>query len=205
MNQMEHQPYVHPPHKKATFMAFVDAVIPPPWGGVAIQLDDYLIWILDHHISVQENLSVKTVLLSAPTALMLDAAATQLMALKGMKRSPDLLTFPQKGAFAALVPNDRFEAIRLLETLQIDLEALPSPYRNNANLVKNIVTFLHQMTMFGYYSEWVTYGSTRLAYPEDRELEGRSFTWDLAGYPGVSCGYRALRGFPVVEFADKEI
>ncbi|QKY70654.1 hypothetical protein [Lentibacillus sp. CBA3610] len=205
MNQMEHKPYAQLPHKKATFMAFVDAVIPPPLGGVSIQLDDYLVWILDHHISMQEKLSVKTVLLSTPAAAMLDASATQLMALKGMKTSADLPTYPQEGAFAALWPSDRFEAIRLLETLQIDLEALPSPYRNNADLVKNIVTFLHQMAMFGYYSEWFAYGSTRLAYPEDRVLEGRSFTWDLVDYPGVSYGYRALRGFPVVEFTEKEI
>jgi hypothetical protein len=193
----------HPPCTKSTFMALVDAIIPPTWGTLDLRLDDYLICILDYYVSIPGEWGVKRVPLSTPTAGILDVAATQLMALNHMKSFRHFSTYPE-GAFAALLPNDRLVAISLLENLHIDLASLPSPYRHNAGLVQHIVTFLHRTIMFAFYSEWLAYGSTRLNSPEDRVLERRPFIWDLVGYPGVSLGYRALRGFLIDKFNEKE-
>jgi hypothetical protein len=98
----------HPPHTKSTFMALVDAIIPPTWGALDLRLDDYLICILDHYVSIPipGEWGVKRVPLSTPTAGILDVAATQLMALNHMKSFPHFSTYPE-GAFAALLPNDR--------------------------------------------------------------------------------------------------
>jgi hypothetical protein len=42
-----------------------------------------------------------------------------------MKTPPNLSTSPDGGPFAALSPEDRFEAIHLLENLQVDLQISP--------------------------------------------------------------------------------
>ncbi|UQD52406.1 hypothetical protein C0971_10590 [Bacillus methanolicus] len=190
------------PHTKATFMAFADAMIPSTLGALDLRLDDYIVWTLDHYVSIQGDLSTKTVLLSAQTAKIFDIAAFQLIISGYVKVPPDFSTYPDGGPFAALSHDDRFEAISLLENLQVDLEILPSPFRNNAGLIKNVVTSLHQMVMFGYYSEWFSFGSTRLAYPEDHRLERQHFIWERLNYPGPSFGYRAVRGFLVDKFSE---
>jgi hypothetical protein len=190
------------PNTRATFMAFADAIIPSTFGALDLRLDDYIIWTLDHFVSIQGEWSVKNVPLSSQTARLLDIAAFQLIASGNIKVYPDFSTYPDGGPFAALSPDDRFEAIRLLEILQVDLEVLPSPFRNNVGLVKNVITALHQMVMFGYYSEWFSLGSTRLAYPEDHRIERQPFLWDSLNYPGPSFGYRAVRGFLVDKFLE---
>lgn len=188
------------PQKKATFIALVDVIIPSTWGAlgaVELQMDEYLMMILDHQISFQENFNAETVHLSTPTAVMLDIAATQLMLMKGTPT-------PSKGrGFANLSHNERTEAVLLLENLQIDLGILPPPFENNAELVKYVITYVFQMVKFGFYSEWHAYGSTKFAAPEERVLERFPYTWELVGYPGVSLGYRAFRGFLVEEFTEE--
>jgi hypothetical protein len=190
------------PHTRATFMAFVDAVIPSTLGALDLRLDDYLIWGLDHYISIQGEWGLKNIQLSSATAGLLDAAAMQLILSSNVKKTPNYSTYPEGGPFAALSFDDRFEAIHLLENSQVDIESLPSPYRNNIGLVKNILTNLHQMVMFGYYSEWFAYGATRLAPPENRCIERPFLTWNFVNYPGPSLGYRGLRGFLVKKFTD---
>jgi hypothetical protein len=187
---------------RATFMAFADAVIPSTLGALDLQLDNYIIWTLDHFVAIEGDWGVKTVPLSSPTARILNIAALQLIISGNTKDSPNFFTYPDGGPFAALSPSDRFEAIRLLENLQVDLEVLPSPYRNNIGLINNIVTSLHQMVMFGYYSEWFSLGSTRLAYPENHRIERDRFVWEKVDYPGPSYGYRAVRGFLVEKFSE---
>ncbi|MCL6573420.1 MAG: hypothetical protein K6T88_17330 [Bacillus sp. (in: Bacteria)] len=189
-------------HTRATFMAFVDAVIPSTLGALDLRVDDYLIWGLDHYSSIQGEWGMKTIELSSATAGIFDAAAMQLILSDNVKNPPDYSTFPEGGPFAALSFEDRFEAIHLLETSQVDMESLPSPYRNNIGFVKNILTNLHQMVMFGYYSEWFAYGATRLAPPENRRIERPYITWNFVNYPGPSLGYRDLRGFLVKKFTD---
>lgn len=189
-------------HTKATFMAFVDAVIPFTLGALDLRIDDYIKWTLDRYVSIQGEWEMKTLSLSVQTARMLDIAATQLVTIGTVKAPFDFSTYPDGGVFASLSHDDRFEAIRLLENLQVDLESLPPPYRNNAGLVQNVVTSLHQMVMFGYYSEWFSLGPTRLAYPEDHRFERQRFIWDRLNYPGPSFGYRAIRGFLVDKFLE---
>lgn len=190
------------PNTRTTLMAFVDAVIPSTLGALDLRLDDYLMWSLDHLISIQGEWGVKTIPLSAPTAEILDAAAIKLLHSGDIKRSPNSSTFSDGGPFAALSQKDRFEAIHMLENLQVDLQILPPPYRNNIGLVKFIISNLHQMVMMGYYSEWFSFGSTRLAPPEDRFPRNQNITWHLVDYPGPSVGYRAHRGFLIDRFYD---
>ncbi len=193
------------PHTKATFMALVDALIPSTLGALDLQLDEHLLWTLNHYISFHYGGVTKRMPLSTPTAVMLDIAANHLI-LKGRVEDPlDYSVYPDGGAFAALAPKDRFRAISMLENLEVDLFQLPEPYQNNAGLIQNIVAALNQLVMFGYYSEWFSYGTTRLAAPEDRKLERHHFIWDLLKYPGPSHGYRDLRGFPIQKFNKEEV
>jgi hypothetical protein len=187
---------------KAAFMALADAIIPSTFGALDLRIDEYIIWTLDHFVSIQGEMNRKNIPMASPTARILDIAAIQLIDSGKVTASPNFFTYPDGGPFAALSPADRFEAIRLLENLQVDLEVLPSPYQNNAGLVKNIVTSLHQTVMFGYYSEWFSLGSTRLAYPEDHRFERQPFLWESMDYPGPSYGYRAVRGFLIDQFSE---
>jgi hypothetical protein len=61
-------------------------------------------------------------------------------------------------------------------------------------LIVFIIDYLNRGTMFGFYSEWPAYGTTRLATPTLRRLEYFPIGWRQTGYPGVSLGYRAFRG-----------
>ncbi|MFA9556796.1 hypothetical protein ACERII_05810 [Evansella sp. AB-rgal1] len=187
---------------RATFMAFVDVMIPSTFGALDLRLDDYVIWTLDHYISVQGNFGMDSIQLSSATAGMLDAAAKQLIFSGKVKKELNYSIYPEGGSFASLSFEDRLEAIHLLENAQVDMDSLPLPYRNNIGYVKNIVSNLHQMVMIGYYSEWFSLGATRLAPPENRVVERPFMTWNLVNYPSPSMGYRELRGFLVKEFKD---
>lgn len=129
------------PHTVATFQAFVDAVIPrtpklaktlgPEFvsGALDLQVDQYLIWELDHSVTIQGYFIPKRIVLSEPTAYLLDAAATHLIATGRAKYPHHELKFPGGGTFAALARSDRFRAITLLESLDIDLGCLPQPFQ----------------------------------------------------------------------------
>ncbi|MFS0637699.1 hypothetical protein AB1K84_17495 [Mesobacillus foraminis] len=189
-------------HIQATLMALADAIIPSTLGALDLRIDDYVKWTLDRFLSLQGEWGTKIIPISAQTAIMLDVAAAQYISSGKAAVSPDFSTYPEGGPFAALSYEDRFQALRLLENLQVDLESLPIPFRNNAGLVQNVVTSLHQLVMFGYYSEWFSFGPTRLAYPENQRHERQRFIWDRLDYPGISFGYRAHRGFLVEKFSE---
>lgn len=189
-------------HTRATFMAFVDAVIPSTFGALDLRLDDYLIWGLDHYISIQGEWGRNNIQLSSATAGVLDAGAKQLVLSGKAQETPNHSIFPEGGPFAALSINDRFEAIHLLENGQVDMESLPSPFHENLGLVENILGNLHQMILLGYYSEWFSLGTTRLSPPENRRIERPFMTWDFVNYPGPAFGYRALRGFLAKKFSE---
>ncbi|MDT8861965.1 hypothetical protein N0O92_17285 [Alkalihalobacillus sp. MEB130] len=189
-------------HTRATFMAFADAVIPSTNGALDLRLDDYLIWGLDHYISIQGQWGMNHIQLSAVTAEVLDAGATQLSLSQKVKEMPNPSIFPEGGPFSSLSVNDRFEAIYLLEQGEVDMESLPPPFQGNLGLVENILGNLHQMILLGYYSEWFSLGTTRLSPPENRRIERPFVTWDLVHYPGPAYGYRDLRGFLVKNFSE---
>ena len=155
---------------------------------------EYVIYSLDHYISIQQQLHQCVVPLAYPTALMLDIAATQLMNTHHVQTFQESL-FPGGGMFSHLSRKGRVRTLSALESLDIDLYVLPSPFQNNAGMVKYVTDALNRLSMFGYYSEWPAYGSTRLFPPDDRNLEFFPPVWQQVGYPGVSLGYRDFRGF----------
>lgn len=192
-------------HTAATFRALVEAIIPrtpslavygaeQTAGAAELNIHEYLIWEMDHTLSLLFGLSLTVIPLASSTAKMLDAAALQFVAAGGAE-----LAYPYSAdggtPFAALSHIDRIRVLSVLERLELDLGALPEPYRNNGGYVKFTIDFLNRSTMFGYYSEWSGYGSTRLAPPDWRRLEHFPLSWVQVGYPGVSRGYRDLRGF----------
>ncbi len=183
-----------------TFRALVDAIVPytpepavygtaPMIGGVQLAIHEYMIWEMDHSLTLDLGRYPEIMPLAAPTAGLLNSGAIQLVA-SGQAN----YAVPGSVPFSSLSPENRIRALALLENFQVDLGTLPPPYRNDGGLVKFVVDFLNRQTMFGNYSEWSAYGTTRLATPTERKLEYFPIGWSQAGYPGVSKGYRAFRG-----------
>ncbi|WP_017186466.1 hypothetical protein [Alkalibacillus haloalkaliphilus] len=192
--QLLQQPVSHE-HKQATFMALVDAIVPSDLGALDSRIDDYLIWSIDHYAAFQDHWNLTNSSLSTQTASLLDIAAFQYATSENSISSPNFANNPNGGFFAALSAVDRFESIRSLENQQVDFELLPPPFRNNSGLVENMVTVIHQIVIFSYYSGWFSFGSTRLANPESRFVERKEGIWEKVGYPGPAYGYRALKTF----------
>jgi hypothetical protein len=192
------------PHTCTTFRALVDAIIPDSAGSAAhgdvqtagavnLCVHEYMIWELDHSLSLIEGLYLTTVPLSSPTAGLLNCGAVQFVASGQMQNRIDYSVWT-RSPFAALHPADRIRVLAMLEQVQLDLGALPPPFRNDGGLIRYFVDFLNRQTMFGNYSEWPAYGKTRLKVPTERRLQGFPVGWIQAEYPGVVPGYRALLG-----------
>jgi hypothetical protein len=200
-------------HTLATFQALVDSIIPHTpnpsatfgdvqvLGALNLSVYEYIIWDLDYSLPIpieqQMNLINKT--LSKSTAQLLDAAATQLIKTGKAKCPLNVWAFPGGGPFAALSRNDRLRAITLLEQLEMDLSSLDVPYQNNPGLIRNLIDAIHQLTLFGFYSEWPAYGTTKLFLPDYRQIEYFPIGWFQSNYPGPAFGYRDFRGFLVTE------
>ncbi|MBY0011830.1 hypothetical protein [Paenibacillus typhae] len=193
------------PHTYVTFRALVEAIIPytadcsahgavQSAGAVQLCVHEYLIWELDHNLSLWLGYYLTPVPLAAPTAELLNCGAVQFTA-SGQHQvvpgRPGHTEYP----FAALHPSDRIRVLAMLEQCDhLDYAAFPPPYRNDRGLVRYIIDFLNRQTMFGNYSEWPAYGSTRLRTPTERRLEGFPPGWSQVCYPGVVPGYRAIMG-----------
>ncbi|NRD79720.1 hypothetical protein HPT25_20380 [Bacillus sp. BRMEA1] len=193
------------PDTVATFLALVEAIVPntpelsifgveQTVGAVELCLHEYLIWEMDHFIAISFGISPTVFPLAAPTAKMLNAGAAQFIS-SGWERNFPYYPISQGCPFAALSAVDRLQVMANLEQLQADLGALPPPYQYNGGFVKFIVDYLNRATMFGFYSEWSAYGTTRLLPPDQRVLNYFPISWEQVGYPGVSLGYRDFRGF----------
>jgi hypothetical protein len=196
-------------HTSSTFQALVHSIIPhtpnPPatLGDVQVlealnlNIYKYIIWELDYSLTIPLKLQLNLIntSLSKSTAQLLDAAATQLIQTGKAKCTLNVWAFPGGGPFAALFRSDRLRAITLLEQLEIDLSSLPAPYQNNPGLIRNMMDALNQLTLFGYYSEWTAYGTTRLFPPDSRRIEYFPIGWVESKYPGPAFGYRDFRGF----------
>lgn len=193
------------PHTIATFRALVEAIAPATpalavfgsehaVGAVELHVHEYMIWELDHTLALMFGLNLTVFPLSAPTAQLLNAGAAQFIASGQATSSPHYAVWGG-GPFSALSPVDRIRTLEMLQKLNVDLECLPPPYQSDGGLVRFIVDYLNRATMFGFYSEWSAYGTTRLATPVCRVLEYFPVSWQQVGYPGVSLGYRALRGY----------
>ncbi|MDQ0062596.1 hypothetical protein [Paenibacillus harenae] len=195
------------PHTIATFRALVEAIVPntpelAPFGAEQtigaseLGVQDYMIWELDHTLALFFGMELTNFPLSAPTAGMLNSGAVQLVASGHAQHVPNESLW-ETSPYSAIAPPDRIRVLAMLEELIVDLGALPPPYRDDGGFVKFIVDYLVRGTMFGHYSEWSAYGTTRLDTPTERRLEHFPIGWRQAGYPGVSLGYRALMGFPL--------
>lgn len=182
-----------------TFRALTETLLPPTMvpgkkSNSDMGVHEYAIYALDHYLSVQQLLHHINIPLALPTANMLDHAATQLIYSRLTQPSTHS-PFQNGGVFSRLSRMDRVKTIAALENLEIDLFLLPSPFQNNAGLIKFITDALNRFSIFGYYSEWPAYGTTRLNLPDERRLEFFPLGWQQAGYPGVSLGHRDFRGF----------
>ncbi len=198
-------------YTEANFQSLVDAIIPPDSsyaagkdviltaGALELKVHEYVIWILDHSIAnpVKKQLNLIYTSFSRATAQLLNLAAAQFIQ-SGKAQTLNAEAFPGGGPFAALSRSDRLSTITLLERLEINLESLPVPYQNNPGLIRNMMDALNQLTMFGQYSEWQGYGTTRLLSPDCRHLELFPAGWIQSRYPGPAFGYRDFRGFLAV-------
>jgi hypothetical protein len=194
---------------KSTFQSLVHAIIPPHLkqkeyigtvhvaGAQELQVYEYVIWILDHSIAfpVKEQLKLVNGSMSKSTAELLDAGAARLIQTGQILYPLNVTAYPCGGPFSALSPIDRLRAVTLIERLDINLENLSIPYKNNPGIVRNMMDILNELPMFGHYSEWTGYGTTRLFPPEYRRVEYFPPGWEQTNYPGPSFGYRDFRGF----------
>lgn len=198
-----HVPKGGPPAEAAyvreTYRALTDAILPPTnrhAGAVQLGVDRFVAEELDHSQFIPAGTDPQRAPpLSWSTAFVLDKGAEELVG-RGLAIRPVYSrSFPGGGLFSALTRINRLRALALIDRLEIPLHRLPQPYTNQPGMVQTIVDSLHQLTMFGYYSEWFGYGTTRFASPDRRRLEFRPPVWQRIGYPGPAFGYRDLRGF----------
>jgi hypothetical protein len=152
-------------------------------GAVYSGIHQFVIWEFDHWIDIHVGLGLQSVMLSGAIAEMLDSAASQLIN-SGTVRELQGNYFPGGGEFCSLSRYDRILTLSYLEQLKVDLGSLPVPFQHNGSWVQMVVDLINRHTMFGYYSEWSGYGSTRLLTPEDRKLEYYPISWQQIGYPG---------------------
>ncbi|WP_274366159.1 hypothetical protein [Paenibacillus thermotolerans] len=194
-------------HTRATFQALADAIIPPMLetnyvGGAEIipgapqfDTDRYLIKQLDHSQFVPVGAEGTVPPLSVATARLLDIGAERLVLQDGTQRQIYPSVFPGGGLFSTLSRIDRLFALHLLDRLDFPLSEAPPPFTDHPALIRIIVNSLYQLTLFGYYSEWFGYGTTRLNAPQDRRIQYFPPGWRFVEYPGPSFGYRGYRGF----------
>ncbi|MEK3913147.1 hypothetical protein [Paenibacillus sp. FSL H7-0331] len=159
-----------------TFRALVETVVPATTygidslgsvqdvGAVELGIHEYMIWELDHSLSLFLGFYLTEIPLAASTAMLLNDGAVQYKA-SGKVLDPHLYAVCRGNPFATLSPRDRIRVLAMLEQLDVDLSILPPPYRNDGGLVIFIVDYLNRATLFGFYSEWSAYGSTRLKTP----------------------------------------
>ncbi|MNZ49434.1 hypothetical protein D3C78_672020 [compost metagenome] len=198
------------PSTYETFRSLVEAIVPTTpcfgaeqtAGAVDLCVHEYMIWELDHTLALMLGINLTVFPLSAPTAGMLNSGAAQFVAKGGAQDAPYRRVWALS-PFSALCPADRIVVLSLLEQLWFDLGLLPPPYQNDGGFLKFTIDFLNRGTMFGNYSEWPAYGTTRLNTPTLRRLECFPTGWQQTGYPGVSSGYRAFRGYMLFIVRDK--
>ncbi len=201
----------------ATFQALADAVLPPVWkrtaadetfipGGVQRCADQYVRIELDRSRFVPANAEgERRPRLSWASAKLLDAAADELIRRGAAQFAGAPRPFPDGGSFAALSREDRLQALTLLDRIDLPLQDLPPPFADNSVSILVMANSFYQLTIFGYYSEWLGYGTTRLSPPQERRMECFPPGWSLTGYPGPSPGYRDLRGFEIGELLSKGV
>ncbi|MDR6879241.1 hypothetical protein [Bacillus sp. 3255] len=191
----------------AAFRALVDAIIPPTCrqhaageveyaaGAVQLHVDQFVRREIDHSQFVPAGEKETPVPLSRSTAQLLNMGAEALIR-KGLARLPlPLRLSPETCLFAVLSRENRLQALELLDRVEISLHRAPPPYQNNPAMIQTMVDTLNQLTMFGYYTEWLRHETLRLSSPSSGLDASCPSVWRLIGYPGPAFGYRDFRGF----------
>lgn len=206
MNSWVPEPGPGHPDFRITYAALVDALIPrsPELSREAgiIYLAGAAEWHVGQFLAMTLDRSAAVRGLPLATALLLDAAADQLVASGGITAPLNPYAPPGGGRFASLSRGDRIRTLALLEQMALDPSALPPPYRENPWLVAVTVDILNRSTTMGFYSEWPGYGLTRLLPPDQMKLQCFPPGWLQARFPGPSLGYRGLRGYPNPELCE---
>ncbi len=217
------------PHTRLTYAAVVDAVVPrtPALatelgaehvpGGLAVGLDAYLVTYVNDLFSGLTRLGDRTgdLRLAEPVALVLEAAAVELVATGGNEDAPsprfarelcdrsttidEVVDVAAGGLFPRLSRRDRLNALTLLDELAVDLsvlaDRLPVPLvESDGGLVPTLVVGFTEVI---YYSEWQGYADFT-APPSGRAFTddpGAVQSWRQSGYPGNADGYAAFRGY----------
>jgi hypothetical protein len=208
------------PHTLATYRALVDACLPETPdlaatrgteygpGGLAVDLERFVVWYLNNYLEATVPTVTSTdseARLASSVAALLDAAASELLARGGNEHPPTAASDPAGGPFARLEPFDRFRALALVETHQVDMGDLPPPMDTYERDAGYLVQGLHTFVNAGYYSEWAGYGETKTADPGDREFGGAPIPgWSQTDYPGPTPGHAALRGYAVQRFREND-
>ncbi|UUZ93675.1 gluconate 2-dehydrogenase subunit 3 family protein [Paenibacillus sp. P25] len=164
-------------------------------GAAELGVHLYVIRELNQSVAMRSSMNPTDVPFSKLTAVLLDIGADRLIRTGQAPYPVPSASLSGGGPFALLARTDRLRAAEPLDRLEFSLHLPPPPYRNNPALVQVMMNSIHQLTLFGYYSEWYGYGSTRLPPAADRRLEGIPPGWIQTGYPGPAFGYRDLRGF----------
>lgn len=202
------------PQTKGAFKALVDAIVPvtpeltekqgsiQSFGALDAHIDEYQIWSLDHYLSLKILIDEFDINVANLTAGLMNTAAKQLIHTGRNKKPINQEIESEEGTFAALAPIDRLRAITILENLEVDIGSLPIPFNIYPSFALSSCFSLALLTILGYYTEWSGYGSTRMETPDKRKLEHFPIGWKQVGYPGVSKGYRVLRGHLIEKFSE---
>jgi hypothetical protein len=177
-----------------TFMAFVDAIVPRTpilaqiygdimfYGALDQEIDKYLLLNLDSEGAPFVRL----------TAEILNRAAKQYMEEEGTEKIYQYYRINNKRkqrepmGFSELPRRDRFRALTLLDQIE---SYFSNEVVQQYPRLQTITGVLARFTMFGYYSEWYGYGTTRFLNPDQRILEAAPMSWQQTNYPGPSLSY----------------
>lgn len=210
-------------HTRVTFRAVTDAVIPETPeladelgpehvpGGIAIGLDEFVIEYIDNgfQFGLPDLQSHGNLPMAGPIANLLDTAALKLVQRDGNEDAPSLdhakalygdepadrAIERAAGPFAQLTRQDRLRAISILDELELELSLSDDDlFELDGGQVSQLVVGFLEMI---YYSEWQGYEEFHRPPSERTHANDPSAiqSWRQTGYPGVTDGYSALRGY----------
>lgn len=222
----------HDPHTVATFDAIIDAVVPnteddPIEGKLGAELDEIhqlggldtgmtpmCIDILNDFMAPEVSLpklanTGETVPLSQALAVVLDTAASELLARGGNEDQPQPGQFGAAGGpFASLSRTDRFRALYDVENRANQIARIDSgQYSRTGGFIVALAVVFPPIV---YYSDMNAYDDFIDSAPSEREFDPAAHnsapegvdtlvSWAQTGYPGITDGHDALLGYELNE------
>lgn len=191
-------------------------------GALAVGVDELMAWGLNNFLRVNPTPAPATEVearLPAAIATALDAAAVELLArgeneeqpepryaealAEGDPTADEAVDVAAAGVFARLAPRDRFRALHLVETHQVDSDQLPVEFREFHADPSHLVAGLQAVVMFGHYSEWAGYENGTES-PDQWRFTGDVLSWEQTDFPGPSDGYAVHRGYELQRFREND-